>query len=91
MSTLPLRGEATLISIDRQAVLRRVNRRLRERGQQMFRSRSERAAREVGDWYIIDFKKSSVTGSGLQLEECARQLGALRAWERLDEEEVHSA
>jgi hypothetical protein len=82
---------STLISIDRQAVLRRVNRRLKARGEQMFRTRGQRAAREVGEWFVVNLKKSSVTGSGLELEACARQLGALRAWERLDEEEVHSA
>ena len=38
---------STLISIDRQAVLRRVNRRLKARGEQMFRTRGQRAAREV--------------------------------------------
>jgi hypothetical protein len=74
----------TLISIDRQAVLRRVNRRLKASGEQMFRTRGQRAAQEVGEWFVANSK--AVTGERLELEPVARKLGVLRPWERVDEE-----
>jgi hypothetical protein len=77
----------TFISIERRALLARINRRLKARGEQMFRTRGQKAAKEIGPWYIVSLEKRLVADSRLELETCARRLGALSEWERLAEPE----
>jgi len=68
------------ITLDRQAVLARVNRRLRARGEKLLRARGH-AAEELGDWYCIRLRDRDLVGSKLELEKVARQLDVLRDWE----------
>jgi hypothetical protein len=69
-------------AIDKQALLRRVNRRLSARGERVYRSRGSWAERQWGDWFLVDLQSKKVSG-GVEIEVMARQLGALRDWERL--------
>ena len=73
--------------IDRQALLRRLNRRLSARGERVYRSRGSWAERQWGDWFVVNLRTRKISG-GVEIERMARQLGALRDWERLASPEV---
>lgn len=73
---------STQIAVDQATLLRRVNRRLARRGQQMFKARSH-AATNAGPWFIVNLHGSCVTDSCVELESYARKLEALAQWEVL--------
>ncbi len=66
------------------ALLQRVNRRLRENDQRVCRARSERVRLGPGAFYAIDEKRSLILGKDVNLEQLARELGALKPHEVLD-------
>jgi hypothetical protein len=75
--------DMTQIPVGEAALVRRINRRLHQRGQQMFKTRSHAATRDVGDWFVVDLRQSSVSDARIELESYARKLEALAHWERL--------
>lgn len=70
----------------RRAVLARVNRFLAKRGEKIIRGVGHERER-VGGWYCINERTSQITGVFLDLENVARTLGVLEAWEKLEADE----
>ncbi len=75
-----------LNSIDRRALLARVNRRLSQRGERLFKSRG-RSASKLGRWFCVNVTLRQITGSGLELSTLARKIGALSPWETVIEDQ----
>lgn len=68
--------------ITERALLHRINRLLRPRGELVKRTRSNgRAAAEFGEYDCIDISRNIITGVHVDLEEWGRDLGAPRPWE----------
>jgi hypothetical protein len=68
------------------AVTQRLNRKLAEQNQQLKRSRG-RSSSDLGDYYVLDFNNNSVVADHVNLTTLAKELGVLRPWEHVVEEE----
>ena len=75
-------SEAT-VPVTERALVQRINRALRRKGQMLRQSRGERARTDLGDYYVIDLERNVLLLSRVNLEELARELGALQPWERV--------
>jgi hypothetical protein len=70
----------------RKAVLARVNRFLAKRGEKIVCGVGRERAR-VGGWYRINEGTGQIVEVFIDLENCARTLGVLAAWEKLEADE----
>jgi DNA-binding Lrp family transcriptional regulator len=75
---------ARRVGVTVKALLQRVNRRLRENDQKVCRARSERVRLGLGAFYAIDEKRRLILGKDVNLEQVARELGALKPHEELE-------
>ena len=73
---------STAVPLTQRALLKRVNRHLAQRGEQLYKAKQYARSR-VGCYYVINTESSVVTGVFVDLEACARQLGVLRSWEEI--------
>jgi hypothetical protein len=69
------------------AITQRINRKLAEQNEQLKRSRGERSSSDLGDYYVLDFSRNAVVADHVNLATLAKELGVLRPWERVVEEE----
>jgi hypothetical protein len=72
----------------RRAILQRVNRLLAKRGEKLICGVG-RERQRMGGWFHVNEATGRVIGVFVDLEHCARMLGVLRAWEKLDPEASH--
>ena len=70
-------------SVSCSEVLRRINKRLHLRGEEMRESQSARAALTVGRYYIVSLDGNCIERARLDLEAVAREEGVLEAHETL--------
>lgn len=79
------------VPVSLRAVVQRINRRLREKGQTLRKIRGMeavyRAQRGLGQWYVADVNRNRIVREYADVEELARQLDVLDPWEALSEEE----
>lgn len=86
----PLRGST--IPITRGALEQRIRRKLAHDGVALRRKRSNLCAYGrgwdcVGDYYTIDLNSNGLIDEGFDLEELGRDLGVLRAYEHLEDDD----
>ena len=76
------RGKA---KVSERAVIGRFNRRLQDSGRKLLTARGWRMKLDVGDWYVVNLNNHSVVQpyKGMHLEDIARDVGALKAWEEV--------
>jgi hypothetical protein len=74
-------AQSRMAKLSERAVAQRVNRRLVKQDKRLARARSTREL--LAEWYVIDFANNSLPLRNVDLEELARQLGAIDATERL--------
>jgi hypothetical protein len=74
----------SVIPVAKKALLKRINSRLRNRGQRLYRAWGQ--SRAFGPWFLIDVVERKAVRTGLELEGVGRECGALKGWERLAEE-----
>jgi hypothetical protein len=72
------------VGVTVKALLQRVNRRLRKTDQKVCRARSERVRLGLGAFYAVDEKRALILGKDVNLEQLARELGALKPHEELE-------
>lgn len=68
------------------ALIQRINRKLGTY-EQVRKSRSSGAKYDLGDFYIIDHNRNFITATHVDPEELGRELGVLRPFETVIEEE----
>lgn len=73
-----------MIVTEKQLVAR-INRRLIDNGQQVHRCRPGRLHHELGDYYLRDVDMNAILDKRLDIEDLGRELGVLRACDRLQE------
>lgn len=66
-----------------QALIKRINRRLRKDGERIATTRGERWRPELGDYYAKDIDRNVVTQKHVDPEAWGRDLGVLRAHEQV--------
>ena len=72
------------IGVSERALIERINRKLSPTGKVLKRARP-RAAGFVGQFFILDLTTSSASARHCDLEAVGRELGCLKAWERLED------
>ena len=76
----------TTVPISSRALIARINRSLRDARKQLIASRPNSASlTEIGRYYVVDVAGNRVIRKHVELEAYAREIGVLRAWERLAE------
>jgi hypothetical protein len=70
---------ATTIAVGHRALLGRIDRKLRDRGQRL---RADRYGGDVSR-VLIDVKKRAVVETDVDVEKLGRELGVLQPWEKL--------
>jgi hypothetical protein len=73
--------KSTRLHITRAALVQRLTRRLRRDGEHLRKSRGQGMQIEVGDFYTV--MDGCIFRTHIHLEELARKLGVLEAWEQL--------
>jgi hypothetical protein len=74
------------VPVTTRALTQRINRKLRDDDRMVKPSRGERARADLGDFYVLDFKKNAVLQKNIDLGALGRELGALQPFERWDVE-----
>lgn len=79
------------VPVGEKALLMRINRKLKQDGEQVRKARSEKASYEVGDFFRVDYSDSRHGGhlveKNVDLEKLGTELGVLHPWESLREED----
>ena len=70
------------LTVTRRALVQRINRVLAKRDEKLRKLRRSR-----GTYYVVNLQYNSIVAEHVDLEEAARELGALEPWERLEEED----
>lgn len=76
------------VPITMRALLQRINRKLSAEGhEQVKTTRGDRWRSELGDYYVVDLNRNMITAKHVKPVEWGRELGVLREWETVVEEE----
>lgn len=73
------------ISVSESALIRRMNRKLIGEDQVLRKSRSSRSLHETGEFFIINTMHGGMDESHVDIEALGREIGALKAYEKLAE------
>ena len=72
------------VPVSVRAIIQRLNRKLKEKGQILKATRDGSAAEvDMGKYYIIDIDRNILMYHHTDLENCARNNGALAEWEAI--------
>ena len=71
------------VPVTTRAVVQRINRKLKDKGQQLRATRGASARSHLGDYYVIDHERNFVIDQHAILKTWARDLGVLQPWEEL--------
>jgi hypothetical protein len=74
----------TTIPLARRALVQRINRALKPKGQ-MLKTARGRAVASAGRYFVTDFRRGVVVGQRVDPEALARELGCLAAWEHVED------
>ncbi len=76
----------TKVPVTSRALIQRINRALKDRGEMVRTARGERALLDLGQFYVIDVSANCVMAKDIDLEQWGRDLEALKPFEALAEE-----
>ena len=71
------------IQVTTRALIQRINRKLKPGQEQLRISRSERAERDVGRYYVVDYRQNLVIRDNVDIEKLGRELDVLKAYEEV--------
>lgn len=72
------------LPVSQQALVKRINRKLKQDGQQLKKARGERWKSTTGDYFIVDINRNFIVKTHIDLVEYGREIGALKAYEGLN-------
>ena len=72
--------------VSEKVVVERINRALRPDGEQLRKTRGERARLDLGDYYVQDVRRNLALQTFVDVEALARELGVLAQYESVREE-----
>ena len=68
------------VAISERALTQRINRKLASDMKRLCKARGN-VSRDVGDYYVINYRINAVMQKDVDVEKLARELGVLKAWE----------
>jgi hypothetical protein len=71
--------------VTQRAVIQRINRKLKPDYRQVKTARGPRAEQSLGRYYMIDSYRNAIVDTDIDLDQVARDLQVLGAWERVSE------
>ena len=71
----------TKVPVSLRAVIQRVQRKLEAKGEMLKGARDGAAMADLGKFYTIDVKRNCIVHRDIDIEQFAREVGALKAWE----------
>jgi len=74
------------VPVSARALIQRINRKLQADDQILKTTRGARAKSDLGDLYVLDWRRNSVMRKDVDLEALGREVGALADFEHLIEE-----
>ncbi|MCP4607028.1 MAG: hypothetical protein GY847_42030 [Proteobacteria bacterium] len=80
-------GQGLKASVSERALMQRINRKLAPERRGLRKSRGWRAEHELGEYWILDFYSNFADELFIDLEDYGRELGALKEWEKLADDE----
>jgi hypothetical protein len=85
---MPKRTKAVGVPVTERALVQRINRKLKADGELLKKCREDSPSyHNLGDWFLIDVTINGVIGTDIDIVEKGRELGVLKPWERLQEDE----
>jgi hypothetical protein len=85
---MPSQARPVTAPVAERALIARINRALRKDMRQLRTARhGSPTAQQLGHHYLVDISRNFVVGHDVDLEGIAKELGCLKAWERLVSEE----
>ena len=76
----------TPVPVSTRALVQRINRKLKAEESVLKASRGARAQQDLGDYYLLDWRTNAVHAKDVDPEDLGRELGVLKAWERVLDE-----
>jgi len=76
----------TRLKITERALIQRINRKLKQDGEQLRAARSQRMETSVGRHYIVNVERNFIAYQNVDPEELGRKLGVIQPWEELEAE-----
>lgn len=73
------------VPISLRALTQRINRKLKPDYQQLKTPRGDRLWRDLGQFYILDYSRNTITAAHVNPEALGRELGCLQQWEEVVE------
>ncbi len=80
-------GQGLKAGVSERALIQRINRKLAPELRGLKKSRGWRAEHELGKYWILDFHSNFADELDIDLEDYGRELGALKEWEKLVDDE----
>ena len=77
--------KAKKIGVTMRSVIQRLNRKLAADDEVLKVARGERMRQELGDYYVLNVRMNGVMHHDVDPEAMAREMGALKVWERVIE------
>ncbi len=77
---------STRLKITERALFQRINRKLKQDGEQLRTARNQSVETSVGRYFIVDLNLNAVTFPHQDLEKLGRKLGVIQPWEELEAE-----
>jgi len=77
---------STRLKVNERSLIQRINRKLKEDGEQLRTARSEKVEQQVGHHFVIDIQRNFISKPHVDLEKLGRELDVLQGWEELEEE-----
>lgn len=73
----------TRLKITERALMQRINRKLKQDGEQLRTARTQQVETTVGHYFIVDMNRNAITTQRVDLEKMGRELGVIQPWEEL--------
>jgi hypothetical protein len=74
------------LKITERALIQRLNRKLKQDGEQLRTSRSTQTEITVGRYFIVDIQRNFISTQDVDIEKLGRELGVIQAWEEVETE-----
>lgn len=74
----------TKAPVSRRALIQRLNRKLAKDGLTVKKTSGKRAKADLGEYFVLDWKRSSAVQLHVDLEKLGHKYGVLAEWERME-------
>jgi hypothetical protein len=73
-------------TVTRRAIIQRINRKLAPYEEKLVKARGARTKQDFGDYYTVHLRFNAILRMDPDLEDLAKEVGALKPWEHVEEE-----